>query len=66
MNFCTLWQQKIKLQEKVNSKNSKPKSKVVSGKRRISELDMIISHIYEDNILGKLSDERYVAVAKVN
>ena len=30
-----------------------------NGKRRISELDVIISRIYEDNILGKISDERY-------
>ena len=37
----------------------KLKSKVESGKRRISEFDVIISRIYEDNILGKLSDDRY-------
>lgn len=36
------------------SELQKLKTKVESGKRRISELDMIISHIYEDNILGKL------------
>lgn len=40
------------------SELQKLKTKVESGKRRISELDMIISHIYEDNILGKLSDEQ--------
>lgn len=33
------------------------------GKKRISELDLIISHLYEDNILGKLSDERYSKMA---
>lgn len=26
---------------------------------------MIISHIYEDNILGKLSDERYSRMASI-
>ena len=41
------------------------KTKVESGKRRISELDMIISHIYEDNILGKLSDDRYSRMASM-
>jgi len=41
------------------SKLQKLKSKVENEKRRISELDVIISRIYEDNILGKISDERY-------
>ena len=40
-------------------KLQKLKSKVENEKRRISELDVIISRIYEDNILGKISDERY-------
>lgn len=47
------------------SELQKLKTKVESGKRRISELDMIISHIYEDNILGKLSDERYSRMASI-
>lgn len=29
---------------------------------RISELDKLICRIYEDNILGKLSDERYISM----
>lgn len=45
------------------SELQKLKSKVESGKRRISELDLIISRIYEDNILGKLSDDRYSRMA---
>lgn len=47
------------------SELQKLKTKVESGKRRISELDMIISHIYEDNILGKLSDDRYSRMASM-
>lgn len=47
------------------SELQKLKTKIESGKRRISELDMIISHIYEDNILGKLSDERYSRMASM-
>ena len=43
----------------------KLKTKVESGKRRISELDLIISRIYEDNILGKLSDDRYSRMASM-
>ena len=47
------------------SELQKLKTKIESGKRRISELDMIISHIYEDNILGKLSDDRYSRMASM-
>ena len=65
MNLCfyILWQQKNQTARK--SKLQKLKTKIESGKRRISELDMIISHIYEDNILGKLSDERYSRMASI-
>lgn len=34
-----------------------------SAKQRISDLDKLFSRIYEDNILGKLSDERYYRMA---
>lgn len=47
------------------SELQKLKSKVESGKGRISELDLIISRIYEDNILGKLSDDRYSRMASM-
>ena len=47
------------------SELQKLKSKVESGKRRISEIDVIISRIYEDNILGKLSDDRYSRMASM-
>lgn len=39
------------------------KRTVETGKRRIEELDMLISRIYEDNVTGKLSDERYARMA---
>ena len=32
---------------------------IEAGRRRIEELDRLISRIYEDNILGRFSDERY-------
>ncbi len=47
------------------SELQKLKTKVESGKRRISELYVIISRIYEDNILGKLSDDRYSRMASM-
>ena len=39
------------------------KSTIESSKKRISDLDKLFSRIYEDNIIGKLSDERYSCMA---
>ena len=36
---------------------------IESSKKRISDLDKLFSRIYEDNIIGKLSDERYCRMA---
>ncbi len=33
------------------------------SKKRVSEIDRVISRLYEDNIVGKLSDERFVKMA---
>lgn len=41
----------------------KLKATIESGKKRISDLDKLFSRIYEDNILGKLSDDRYTRMA---
>ena len=35
------------------------KLEIDAARRRIDELDRLISRIYEDNVLGRLSDERY-------
>lgn len=41
------------------------KQKVLSGaKKRMEDLDRIIQHIYEDNVLGKLSDSRYLKLSR--
>ena len=40
------------------------KRKALSGaKKRMEDLDRIIQHIYEDNVLGKLSDSRYLKLS---
>lgn len=40
------------------------KQKALSGaKKRIEDLDRIIQHIYEDNVLGKLSDSQYLKLS---
>ncbi|MFR8874724.1 MAG: hypothetical protein ACLVHV_15610 [Oscillospiraceae bacterium] len=33
------------------------------AEQRIAELDRIISRLYEDNVMGKLSDERFVKMS---
>ena len=38
---------------------------VQKGRKRIYEIDRIISRLYEDNISGKISDERYIKMAEV-
>ena len=41
------------------------KQKTLSGaKKRMEDLDRIIQHIYEDNVLGKLSDSRYLKLSR--
>ena len=35
------------------------RQKVVQAKKRIADLDALIQRIYEDNILGRISDERF-------
>lgn len=41
------------------------KQKALSGaKKRMEDLDRIIQHIYEDNVLGKLSDSQYLKLSR--
>ena len=39
------------------------KQKLSKSKRRIDELDTLIERIYEDNVLGKISDERFARMS---
>lgn len=39
------------------------KQKIEKSRKRIQELDRLFSRIYEDNALGKLSDERYARMS---
>ena len=38
--------------------------KLIELQKRIGELDTIFQRIYEDNITGKLSDERFMKMSK--
>lgn len=40
------------------------KDTLVKAEKRIAELDMIFKRIYEDNITGKLTDERFIKLSR--
>jgi hypothetical protein len=40
------------------------KSSLAKAEKRVAELDEIIKRLYEDNITGKLSDERFVKLSR--
>ena len=40
----------------------KQRTRLASAKQRVSELEVLLCKIYEDNILGKLSDSRYATL----
>ena len=58
-----LYLQAQKNDEFQENKVKKLKSTIESSKRRIADLDKLFSRIYEDNILGKLDDQRYSRMA---
>jgi hypothetical protein len=43
---------------------AKKKSELTKAESRVAELDSIIKHLYEDNIGGKLTDERFVKLSR--
>ena len=51
--------------EEIRKAELAEKRKALSGaKKRMEDLDRIIQHIYEDNVLGKLSDSRYLKLSR--
>ena len=48
-----------------NKELSTKKSTIEQAEKRIKELDFIFQHLYEDNITGKLSDERFAKLSRV-
>ena len=58
-----LYLQAQKHSEFEKSQVKKLKTAIESGKKRIADLGKLFLRIYEDNILGKLSDERYTRMA---
>ena len=55
--FLYLFAKQNTLGREINIRNMK--QNIEKTKHRIKELDMLIERIYEDNVLGKISDERF-------
>ncbi len=55
--FLYLFAKQNTLSREISIRNMK--QNIEKTKHRIKELDMLIERIYEDNVLGKISDERF-------
>ena len=58
-----LYMQKRKCGEFQKKRQQELKLSMESSRKRIADLDKLFSRIYEDNVIGKLSDERYARMA---
>ena len=50
--------------QKQSSELSKAKKTLKQAEKRIAELDKLFTRLYEDNVLGKISDERFAMMSK--
>jgi DNA invertase Pin-like site-specific DNA recombinase len=50
--------------QKHNGELARRTSELAKAERRCVELDAIIKHLYEDNVTGKLTDERFVKLSR--
>lgn len=57
-DFLKKLEQKFKIES--NRKNNKQRQKLLNDKRRFEEIDQIIQRLYEDNLVRKLSDDRFI------
>ena len=58
-----LYMQKQKCGEFQKKRQQELKLSMESRRKRIADLDKLFSRIYEDNVIGKLPDERYARMA---
>ncbi|MCI7804249.1 MAG: recombinase family protein [Oscillospiraceae bacterium] len=49
--------------QKQSSELSKAKKKLKQAEKRIAELDKLFTRLYEDNVSGKISDERFAVMS---
>lgn len=58
-----LFMQKQKCGDFQKKQQQTLKASIESSRKRIADLNNLFSRIYEDNVIGKLSDERYSRMA---
>ena len=58
-----IYMQKMKSGDFQKKKQQNLKETIESSTKRIADLDKLFSRIYEDNVIGKLSDERYARMS---
>ena len=58
-----LYMQKQKCGEFQKKRQQELKLSIENSRKRIADLDKLFIRIYEDNVIGKLSDERYARMA---
>ena len=57
-HIFVLQQQEIETEHNIQDIKSE-KDEIRRANNRINELNLLFTHIYEDNVIGKLSDERF-------
>ena len=57
------WATRESLRER-DKELAQKKDTLAQSQKRIAELDVIIKRLYEDNISGKLSDERFIKLSR--
>lgn len=53
-----------KSQDELKRSQREARKELETAEQRISRLDRIIQHLYEDNLEGKITDERFVKLSK--
>ena len=61
LTYVRMFRKDFKLEMLAQDEESR---KAELTKKRMEDLDRIIQHIYEDNVLGKLSDSRYLKLSR--
>ena len=47
-----------------SKQTNKQRQKLLNSERRFEEIDQIIQRLYEDNLVGKLSDDRFMKMSQ--
>lgn len=57
------WKQMATFGEEKKKELSEKRRELSQARRRVQEIDILIQKIYEDNVIGKISDERFATMS---